>query len=62
MQNYFKKQRKEKTETSNMRLDLDQRSYNWHQNTLAVRIDGALHLSKDALKRIESGDTTGNAF
>ena len=44
------------------RLDLDQRGVNWHQHSIAVFKGGALHLSKEALRRVETGDIEGNAF
>ena len=65
MQSHFEADYKQKKDTAAKRLNLDDRGVNWHQNTIAVYKNGALHLSKENIARIDSkysGSIIGNAF
>ena len=62
MQNYFEKKHQQEREIRKARLDVSDRGMNWHLQSIAKFRDGALHVSKDAIRKIDTADLTGSTF
>ena len=62
MQNYFEKKHAEEQEVKKQRLDISDRGINWHQQSVAKFKDGALHVSKDAIRKMDTADLLGGTY
>jgi len=62
MQSYFEKKENKRVLEKKQRTDMSDRGMNYHQHSLGNFKNGALHINKDALARLEAGDTRGGAF
>ncbi len=62
MQNYFEKRHSEEQEIKKQRLDISDRGINWHKESVAKFKNGALHVSKDAIRNMDKADLLGGTY